>query len=821
MELPVTDVLGALKAALQDGSNAVLVAPPGAGKTTGAAPALLDCAWLEPAHRIIMVLPRRLAVRAAATRIADQMGAPLGGVVGYRVRLEARVSRQTRLELMTPGVLLRQIQADPELTGIGAVIFDEVHERGLDMDLCLALCLDAQAGLRPDLRLLAMSATIDAARFARAMGNNRAGDSPVIVSDGRLFPVETRWMPPRDGERLDRHVARAVAEGLADRPGDVLVFLPGLREIRQAKEVLDGLASRWPDVDLAVLHGGIDLKEQALALAPAVAGRRKVVLATAIAETSVTLPGVRVVIDSGLARVPRHEPELRLSRLETGDASRATIEQRAGRAGRVAEGLCIRLWHEGTTRARPAQPVPEILNSDLTGFVLELARWGVSDPQSLALLDQPPVHAIRVATDWLVMIGALDRQGRLTAHGRALCDFGLTPTLAHMILQAAPLGLGLTAAAVAAVLSETSPASQSDLRTRVEALAVGRGRADPALLAQARRWADAAGGPAGAIDSGQVGLCLALGMPDRVARRRDTAGTWQMANGRSVQLDPASPLAPHEWLVVADLQGSARAARLMAGAPVSLDELEAHLGAFFSQTGIVRFDPDRGGLEGRSERRFAAIVVASQPERVQGGPEATAALVDGVCQGGLAVLEWTPQARNRLARLAWLHRIDPAVWPDQSEDVLLADADWLATALSGRTSLSGVDVGKALESRIDWQAQAGLETLAPLTWTAPSGRSCTIDYGGSDSGPQIEVRPQDLYGLDSHPTILNGRHRLLLALTSPAQRPIALTSDLPGFWRGGWRDARKDMRARYPKHDWPEQPWLAQPPKPRESRSGS
>ncbi|MCU0882837.1 MAG: ATP-dependent helicase HrpB [Hyphomonadaceae bacterium] len=810
MKLPVADVLEALKSALATGPNAVLVAPPGAGKTTGAAPALLDSPWLEAGHRIVMVLPRRLAVRAAAARIASQIGCSLGGLVGYRVRLETRVSRETRLELVTPGVLLRQIQADPELGGIGAVIFDEVHERGLEMDLALALCLDAQAGLRPDLRLLAMSATIDADRFAQMMGDGVMGDSacPVIVSEGRLFPVETRWLAPRDGERLDRHVARAVAEGLADRPGDVLVFLPGLREIRQAHDVLHGLSGRWPEVDLAVLHGGIDLNEQALALAPAAPGRRKVVLATAIAETSVTLPGVRVVIDSGLARVPRHEPELRLSRLETGDASRATIEQRAGRAGRVAEGLCLRLWHEGTTRARPAHPVPEILNSDLTGFMLELARWGVRDPQALALLDQPPAHSIRIATEWLTMIGALDPDGRLTGHGEALCAFGLAPGLAHMILQAAPLGLGLTAALVAAVLTEAGGSSQSDLRSRVDAIAAGRGRTDAALLAQAGRWAQAAGGQANRIDSSQVGLCLALGMPDRVARRRETAGTWQMANGRSVQVDPVSPLAAHDWLVVADLQGSARAARLMAGAPVSLGELETHLGERFTQKTIVTFDPARGGLEARNERRFAAVLVSSRPQKVQAGPAATSALVEAVRNSGLTVLAWSEKARNRHARLAWLHRIDPAGWPDQGEPTLLSDE---------RTSLQGIDWGAALESRLDWQAQSSLKTLAPTEWIAPSGRACTINYSASDTGPQIEVRPQDLYGLDTHPTILNGRHRLQLALTSPAQRLIALTSDLPGFWRGGWRDARKDMRARYPKHDWPEQPWLAQPVKPRET----
>jgi ATP-dependent helicase HrpB len=791
--------------------NAVLVAPPGAGKTTGAAPALLGEAWLA-GQKIILLLPRRLAVRAAATRIAQMLGEAVGATVGYRVRLDSKISAATRLELMTPGVFLRQIQADPELAGVGLVVFDEVHERGLDMDLALVLSLDVQSGLREDLRLLAMSATIDADRFAAAMGG-----APVVVSDGRLFPVETRYLPSRTGERLDRHVTRAVAEALASREGDILVFLPGLREIRLCMTALTASLNGRVGLELCSLHGGMGLGEQAATLKPAAPGMRKIVLSTAIAETSVTLPGVRVVIDSGLARQPRHEPDLRLSRLETVEAARSTIDQRRGRAGRVAEGLCLRLWHEGTTMARQAHGAPEILNADLSSLVLSLALWGVRDASSLPFLDTPAPKSWDGSKAWLVSIGALDSDGAITSYGQALTGFGLPPSLAHMIVQAKAFNLALTAAAVAAVLAEGA-SGEADLRRSVDVIATARSSRDQALRQQVSGWARLAGESGGAIDADKAGLCLALGLPDRVARRRDTAGSWQMANGRTVQIEPNDALAKHEWLVVADLQGSARNARVIAAAPVLLAELEHALPQRFAVSDMVSFDGTTKGLMARRGRSFGAIVLSATPAKVQAGPAAVAALLAGVRDTGLSVLDWSDGALNRRARLAWLADQEPDIWPDVS-DLTLVDrlGVWLEPELAGKTSLSGINPGAALSNLLDWEKREALKTLAPLSWTAPSGREHAIDYAGSDLGPQIQIRAQDVFGLDRHPTILGGRHRLLLALTSPALRPIALTSDLPGFWRGGWADVRKDMRARYPKHDWPEQPWLAKPPPPRDS----
>lgn len=817
-EMPVLAVLPRLLEVLRAGGNAVLVAPPGAGKTTLVAPALLDEAWRADG-RILLTAPRRLAARAAAARIADLCGSALGGLVGYSVRLDARVSARTRIEVVTDGLLVRRILADPELAGVAAILFDEVHERSLDGDTGLALALDVQGALRPDLRIVAMSATVDGARFARLLGSGAnagghvpAGAAPVIESAGRMYPVETLHLPaPAPGTPPEQQALAAIRRALRETEGDVLVFLPGVAELNRLARLVD--TTPLPDgVTLHLLHGGLEPREQDRAIAPASPGQRKVVAATAIAETSITLPGVRAVVDAGLSRRPLFEPDTGLTRLATVRASRASVDQRRGRAGRVAPGTCYRLWPEPQTAALEPHDPPQIRAGDLTGLALTLAAWGVRDPAQLAWLDAPPTGAWNEAVRQLMDLGALTADGSITDHGRALADFGLPPRLAHMVMEAERLhGLGLTAAFLAAVLGERGLGGTGiDLARRIELLASDRSGRAAAARSQAERWARSAGADSRQqLEPASAGLCLALAWPERVAVARDRRGGFLMAGGRAGELDPAEPLAGTEALVVGELQGSAAAARILGAAPLARGDLDA-IAASRATTGReLSFEP-RTGLRARLVRRLGAIVLGADPVPVEAGAEATAALLAAVRRHGLSVLDWSAGASSLRARLGFLHAGDPASWPGMEDAALLANLDaWLAPALEGVTDLARVDPGAALETWLGWDRAREARQLAPAAFTTPLGIERPLRWD-PDLGPVLEVRVQELYGLDRHPMAGRPPVPVLLELLSPAQRPIARTRDLPAFWRGGWAEVRRQMKADYPKHPWPEQPWQAE-----------
>lgn len=815
-DMPVLAVLPRLLDVLRAGRNAVLVAPPGAGKTTLVAPALLDQPWRGDG-RILLTAPRRLAARAAAARIADLCHSPVGGLVGYSVRLDTRVSAQTRIEVVTDGLLVRRILADPELSGVAAILFDEVHERSIDGDTGLALALDVQGALRPDLRIVAMSATVDGARFARLLGQTdenaaSADRAPVIESAGRMYPVETVHLPPSTpGLAIEQQALAAVRRALRETDGDILVFLPGVAELNRLARQTE--TAPLPDgVTLHLLHGGLEPRDQDRAIAPAVPGQRKVVAATAIAETSITLPGVRAVVDAGLARRPLFEPDTGLTRLTTVRASRASVDQRRGRAGRVAPGICYRLWPEPQTSALDPHDPPQIQAGDLAGLALTLAAWGVRDPAQLAWLDPPPPGAWSEAVRHLTELGALAPDGGITAHGRTIADFGLPPRLAHMVMEAeARHGLGLTAAYLAAVLGERGLGGTGiDLSRRIELLATDRSSRAAAARSQAQRWADSAGAPARQrLEPASAGTCLALAWPERVAVARDRRGGFLMAGGRAGELDPTDPLAGAQALVVGELQGSAAAARILGAAPLGPAELEAIAAARATTAREISFEP-RTGLRARQVRRLGAIVLASDPVPVEAGPEATAALMAAVRRHGLSILTWSSAATSLRTRLAFLHAGDPAGWPAMDDAALVAALpEWLAPALEGVTDLARVDPGAALEAWLGWDRARDARHLAPAQFTTPLGIERPLTWD-PDLGPVLEVRVQELYGLDRHPTAGRPPVPVLLELLSPAQRPIARTRDLPAFWRGGWGDVRRQMKAEYPKHPWPEQPWLAE-----------
>ncbi|HZZ35530.1 MAG TPA: ATP-dependent helicase HrpB, partial [Caulobacteraceae bacterium] len=788
--------------------SAVLAAPPGAGKTTVAPLALLDEPWAR-GGKLIVLEPRRLAARAAAARMAATLGENVGETVGYRVRMASRVSSRTRIELVTEGVFTRMILDDPALEGVAGVLFDEFHERSLDADLGLALARDAQRHLREDLRLVVMSATLDIARVASLLD-----DAPVIESRGRMFPVETRYLGRGGGARLEDHVTRAIERALAEETGSLLVFLPGQGEILR---VAERLAERVRDakMEVAPLYGALDPKAQDRAIAPSAEGRRKVVLATSIAETSLTIEGVRVVIDGGLARVPRFDPASGLTRLATVRVSLASATQRRGRAGRTGPGVCYRLWQEPETRALVPFERPEILESDLSRLALDLAKWGAKDLEHLALLDLPPAAAFAEARALLTRLGALDANGELTAHGQAMSGLPLPPRLAHMVLRGTAVGQGERAARIALLLVERGLGGRSaDLSARLDALARDRGAPAKDGITLARRWRQLASQaasetrPAAPLDDG---LLLAEAFPERVAKSRGKPGEFQLAGGRGVVLDPAEPLARERWLAVAELGGGEARDRVLLAARLD----EAALRAAFADrmTKEERLEAGPGGrLRAKETLWLGRLAVA---ERLIDDPDPAlieAALLDEVRRRGLTALPMGEGARGVMARVAFLCQSD-SVWPDFSEAALVARLeDWLAPLLKGRTSLAGLAdraLAEALTGLIPWDLQRRLAAEAPMRWTAPTGNSFAIDYA-AEGGPRVDVRVQELFGLAAHPTV--GRSTpLTLALLSPAHRPIQLTKDLPGFWKGSWADVRKDMRGRYPKHLWPEDPASAAP----------
>jgi ATP-dependent helicase HrpB len=809
--LPVEQILPQLLAALEARNEAVLVAPPGAGKTTRVAPALLDAKWARGC-KVVLLSPRRIAARAAAARMAWERGEPVGRTIGYRVRLDSKTGPETRIEVVTEGVFTRMILDDPELRGVAAIIFDEFHERSLDGDLGLALARDVQGAIRPDLKLIVMSATLDAARVASLLG-----DAPVVVSEGKLHPVAHVYRPRDPRARLEDETAAAVRAALTAEQGSALVFLPGVREIERTAEALRA-AINDPSVDIRPLYGAMSSAEQDAAIAPAPEGRRKVVLATSIAETSLTIEGVRVVVDSGLARRARFEPALGLSRLETVRASQAAIAQRAGRAGRLSPGACWRLWSEGETRALPQFDRPEILDADLSGLALDLAAWGVSDPAALSWLEPPPAPAWNEAVRVLKRIGAIDEPGRLTAHGRAVARLPLPARLAHMVIEAAREDQAVLASRIAMVLTEQGLGGRSaDLRERLHRFAQDRGQRAQAARALADRIARMAGGGGMPPDEENAGRMLALAYPDRVAKGR--GGAFTMANGRAANIDDTTALAREPYLVIADISGAAGRAQVLLAAPITLAEIEAVFSAEIEQRAAVTVDA-AGGVRARRVRRLGRMVISEAPMERLTGAERAAALLEAVRDQGLALLRWDEAARQTRARVAFMRALEGDPWPDWSDQRLIETLDaWLAPALESADQLAAIDVSRRLLDTLDYSLRRRLDEQAPARFDTPAGSSLSIDYE-AEGGPALDVRLQEMFGQDRHPTLARGRAPLTLRLLSPAQRPVQTTKDLPGFWRGSYAAVRAEMRGRYPKHPWPEDP-LTAPPTRRAKPRGS
>ena len=809
--LPIDAVLPRVVGALgPSGARAVVVAPPGAGKTTRLPLALLDTSWAA-GRRLILIEPRRLAARAAATRLASTLGEPVGRSIGLRARFETTASAANRLEVVTEGVFVRMILDDPSLDGVAAVLFDEFHERALDADLGLALALDSRA-LRPDLRLLVMSATLDGARVARLLQETN-GDVPVIESQGRAFPVETRYLGRNPAERIEDAASRAILQAIVEEPGSILAFLPGQGEIAR---VAERLAARVPPktVVVAPLYAAMDRRAQDEAIAPAPPGARKIVLATSIAETSLTIEGVRVVVDSGLARVPVYEPALGLTRLETRRVSRAAADQRRGRAGRTEPGICYRLWDEAGTGALEPFARPAILSADLSGLLLDCAAWGARRPErDLAWLDPPPAPALTEARTMLGTIGALDAEGGLTEDGQKIRALALPPRLARMVVLAAGGGEAGLAAEIATLIVERGLGGDAaDLRERVTRLRRDRSPRAADAMALAQTFARQAGGGAGHGDVESAGRLLALAFPDRIAKARGKPGEFLMANGRAAALEPHDALAAAPYLAIGEVAGRAGAARILLAAPLDEADIEAVAGRDIVAADSLDFDSIRGAVRARSTRRLGALVLAESPRAVPRNEATASCLAAGLAALGIDRLPWTPAQRQLRDRVALVRRAAPDDWPDLSDAVLAADgAAWLAPFLHGVTSLAEIDperLDAALGSLLPWDLARRLDAEAPALFTTPAGASHRLDYA-AEPGPTLSVKVQELYGLAAHPSIAGVP--IVLELLSPAGRPIQVTRDLPGFWHGSWRDVRSEMRGRYPKHVWPEDPAAAVP----------
>ena len=828
--LPIDEVLPALRAALAVGTRAVLQAPPGAGKTTRVPLALLGESWVGD-RRIIMLEPRRLAARAAARFMARTLGEAVGETVGYRVRGDSRVGPNTRIEVVTEGVLTRIIQDDPSLDGIAALVFDEFHERSLVADLGLALTLQSAELLRPDLRIVVMSATIDGATVADLLGG-----APIITSVGRAFPVETIYVPRRDGVRLEGAMAAMIARALDAHEGDVLAFLPGAAELRRTAALLvDRALPRGTFV--TTLSGAMPLPEQDRAIAPSAPGERKVVLATAVAETSLTIEGVRVVIDSGLSRVPRFSPGSGMARLETVRVSRDAAEQRRGRAGRVAAGTCYRLWNEAEQAQLLTRRTPEILEADLASLALELAAAGITEPGTLYWLDLPPAGTFAQARELLAALGALDSVGRITAHGRRMAGIGLHPRLAHMVLRGSSMGYDLLAVELAALLAERdvlrreAAIDDPDLRTRIEIVRARNGaddpRADRGRVFQIREESRRLQRELGMRDRENrknndtddiemTGTLVALAYPDRVALSRDQSrGRFILRNGRGARVSDASALADCEALAIADTDGAPTESRVYLGAPID----RAIIAELFPEQIIredrVAFDDTTGRVKAVTRQRLGALVL---DERAQHRPDPAAvasAFADAIRREGIAALPWNDGAQSIRHRLAFAAALD-AEWPSVSDITLLAELDqWLAPHFAGmtkRSDLTRIHLGDALLARLTWQQRAALDALAPTHIVVPSGSRIAVDYS-DPAAPVLAVRLQEMFGAQTTPTVGGGRVPVTLHLLSPAHRPVQVTRDLAGFWRSSYFDVRKDLRGRYPRHPWPDDPLSAPPTK--------
>ena len=808
-QLPIDDVLADVRRKLGATPNLALVAPPGAGKTTRVPLALLDEEWTA-GKQIILLEPRRLAARAAAQRMADTLGEKVGDTIGLRIRMESRASARTRILVVTEGVFTRMILDDPALEGVGAVLFDEFHERSLDADLGLALALDAQAGLREDLRLLAMSATLDGARVAGLMR-----DAPVIASKGRAFPVETVYLGRDPAERIEPAALRAILRALDTEKGSILVFLPGQGEIeRVARDLSERV--RDPAILVAPLYGALDRRDQDRAVLPAKSGTRKIVLATSVAETSLTIEGVRVVIDSGLARVPRYEPDLGLTRLETVRAARASVDQRRGRAGRTEPGVCYRLWEEAATGALPAFAQPEILSADLSGLALDLAFWGVRERTGLAFLDAPPAPAWSEAGKLLQSLGALDAEGAITEEGRAIRELPLPPRLARMVVDAARAGAGAMAAEVAVLLSERGLGGASaDLEDRLDRFRRERSQRAEAARGMARGWLRTVKTPRSPVARDlSVGALVALAFPERIAQSRGKPGEFLMANGRAAAVEPHDRLASADYLAVAEATGRAAQSRILAAARIELAEIEELFADSIEKRREIAFDREKAALRARETRRLGALTIEARNLGLEPGPETARALAEALAGGGIDRLPWSPRLQQLRARVAFLRRAEGGEWPDLSDAALAATAaGWLAPFLEGARGLSDISeaiLSDALDALLPWDMRRRLDAEAPTHFETPAGSRIAIDYE-AEGGPAIHVRVQELYGLKAHPELAGGRVKPVFHLLSPARRPIQTTGDLPRFWTGAWADVKKDMKGRYPKHVWPDDPANAAP----------
>ena len=794
MTLPIESVLDDLKVALRSVPNAVLVAPPGAGKTTMVAPALLDEPWCD--GQILLLSPRRLAARAAAERMAEIAGEPVGQTIGYATRMDSKQSAATRVLVLTEGIFRNRIQDDPELAGVSAVLFDEVHERSLDSDFGLALALDVQTGLRPDLRLMAMSATLDGSRFATLM------NAPVITSEGRSWPLTLRHIGRKTEARIEDEMAAAIKRALANEAdGDVLAFLPGVAEIERTAERLTGITA-----EIHRLHGTLDPAEQRAAIRKG--ARRKVILATSIAETSLTIDGVRIVIDSGLARRARYDRAAGSTRLVTERASQAAVTQRAGRAARQGPGVAYRLWEEAATAGLPPFDPPEILEADLSPLLLDCALWGVSNPATLRWLDPPPKAAIDEAIMRLRDLDALGEDGRPTPHGRAIAKLPLPPRLAHMLVAAGAMGFADVAADVAVLLSERGLGGNDvDVERRLERWRGERGKRADAARALAKRWTKLTLSQTGQGSSPSLAKAIALAYPDRIAKRRDASGEhWLSVGGRGFRLDPASPLAKADWLAVADIQGAAQSARIISAAAIEFAEIEALYGDRIVSGAHVTFDAATGGVKTESGRRLGAVIIAKGQDAKPDPAAVLEALLGGVRDHGLAMLPMSHASQRLRARAEWA-----GISGLSDTDLLDTADDWLAPLLPGKRRLSEVDPGainNAFLALIGWDGAQSIERLAPSHFSSPAGSTHAIDYS-AEAGPTVTLRVQALFGVAEHPMVGANRVPLVLSLTSPAGRPIQTTRDLPGFWKGSWADVAKEMRGRYPRHHWPDDPAAA------------
>ena len=826
--LPIDEILPALRTVLSTQRNAVVEAPPGAGKSTVVPIALLDEPWLR-GGKIVMLEPRRLATRAVATRMATTLGESPGETVGYRMRLETRVGKRTRIEVVTEGVFTRMLQSDPALEGVAAVLFDEFHERSLHADTGLAFALDSQENLSPDLRLLVMSATLDGAAVAKLLGN-----APVVTAAGRMYPVDVHYvgsgMPTLPGGRdaPELAVVRAIKRALAEAPGDMLVFLPGAGEIRRVQGMLGGLG---PDLDVMPLFGELAAGDQDAALRPARPGRRKIVLATNIAETSLTIDGVRIVVDAGLERRSLFDPASGMNRLEVQRISRASAEQRAGRAGRTAPGVCFRLWGEGAERSLAAFAPPEVCVADLAPLALDLAVWG-TEANSLRWLDAPPAATLASARDLLRRLGALDAGGKVTAHGRAMQQFPAHPRLAHMLLKARDLEAGALAAELAALLSDRDllragsggnpRARDSDIRTRLEALRRGAADIDRGALDRVRRTQRSfeqqlgPGRPRGS-ENVEPGVLLGLAYPDRVARRRPgSEARYQMSNGRGALFAAAESIAREEFIVAVDLDDREREAQIRLAAPLDKADLLEYFAPDLLRADELAWDERTEAVVARRVIRFDELLVEEKPLNDVPRAASAAAMLDGVRSMGIESLPWDDEARDFQARCEFVRKLDRkdlGDWPDFSPPALARDLAWLEPFLEGatrRSQLTRVPLPAALRARLNYDQQRKLETFAPTHIDLPTGTRARIDYL-DDNAPVASMRMQEVFGLAATPRIGGGTVAVTFTLLSPGRKPLQITRDLASFWRNAYVEVRKDMRGRYPRHYWPENPLEAEP----------